>query len=1322
MWRKLLITAVCSAVVFAEAEAAPSWRIEQDGGIVWDAGQGGYPHDDHIEMSGESMSAVLRWGVGPTGTFSEERSLVFPMLRTIPNDTHASLLFRVSTDIPSLLSVDGMPLVNGKTVSVGIDGMLTSEEIWSAGKKNIGTGRGTEAVPAVKLTREIFPSMDKPALCERYRLTNIRNSPVTVYIPEFLQKTETLPEKGVDGSYVIRASVSGSGTVILEEGESVSFGAVFQAYRKSESPVEVDVDEEFAARKAFVRDDIDSELVLDTPDTVINTMFRFAKLRASESICKTSGGYMHAPGGESYYAAIWANDQAEYVNPFFPYLGYWKGNASALNSFRHFARFTNPEYRPLPSSIIAEGKDIWAGAGDRGDAAMVAYGAARYLLAEGDESQASELWPLVEWCLEYCHRQLTEDGVVASDTDELEGRFEAGDANLCTSCLYYDALVSASYLAAELGLPPEAAEDYRSRAVDMAASIEKFFGKKVSGYRTYRYYEGNTVLRSWICMPLCVGINDRAEGTADALLGPEMWTGDGLLTEEGDSVFWDRATLYALRGIFCAGESDRAAERLASYSEARLLGEHVPYPVEAYPEGSQRHLSAESGLYCRIITEGLFGIRPAGFESFDITPSMPSGWDRMSLSRIHAFGHVFDLTVSRKGSGMLEIGLSAGEGEKNFSVRQGGTVRIDLAESLPLPDRIHVTSPDGDTDIEIDTGEDLTYCVLHAGDTLVSPSRIGMEFGDGRKAGESPELEYVTRVSKSGEIPAPYYRKSAIAEEYNGVRLEFDGDWALDVRAYDSGVAWRFVTSFPEDTVSVMNETAEFRFPEDNMAWVGYSVGADPYANAFQNFYTHERISGFGEVSPLAFLPLAVAADDGTKVLLSESDLRSYPGMFLSGMQGGYKGVFSGLPDSTYVHPLRCQLKVASRKDTIAVTDGSRTYPWRIVAVADEDRELPENDLVYLLAEPARYDVSSWCRPGLASWEWWNHYDIDADGFEPGINDMTYKAYIDFAAAEGIPYVIMDEGWSAKDDIMEFRDSLHVKEIVAYASEKGVGIILWAVANVLDEKLEEACRYYAGMGVKGFKVDFLDRDDQEAVDMVYRISDAAARHRLILDLHGIYKPTGQNRTFPNILNYESVFGMEELKWSDPDMPEYDVTFPFIRQVQGPVDYTQGAYRNSTDESFAIDYYRPMSQGTRAHQVACYVVFDSPVAMLCDSPDRYLADRQCTEFITDIPTVFDSTTVVSGKIGEYIVTARRKGDTWYVGALTDWNSREVTVPLDFLDEGYSYGLLMLSDSGKSAEEPQEYAVSRCEVTQDSEIALDLAPGGGAAMIITRNNKL
>ena len=359
---------------------------------------------------------------------------------------------------------------------------------------------------------------------------------------------------------------------------------------------------------------------------------------------------MHGPGGGSYYAAIWANDQAEYINPFFPFLGNENGNESAINSFRHFARFINPDFNPIPSSIIAEGVDIWNGAGDRGDAAMIAYGASRFALAYGDVETAKELLPLIKWCLQYCEKQMLPDGVIASDSDELEGRFPAGTANLSTNMLAYGAYKSAANLLRSLNEGIGLADKYDDAAEQLRMNCDAYFGGNVMGYDTYKYFKENVKLRSWICLPLTMGIFDRKEETLKALFSPKLWNQNGIYTEAGNETFWDRSTLYAFRGILYAGETDLAMRYFKYYSQKRLLGEHVPYPVEAWPEGQQRHLSAESALYCRVITEGLFGIIPTGFNKFLVTPWLPDNWNFMKLKNVKAFKHTFDIEVSRNGN------------------------------------------------------------------------------------------------------------------------------------------------------------------------------------------------------------------------------------------------------------------------------------------------------------------------------------------------------------------------------------------------------------------------------------------------------------------------------------------------------------------------------------------------------------------------------------------------------------------------------------------------------------------------------------------------
>jgi hypothetical protein len=657
------ITGCKEEVRLENVSTSSRWQVDDNRNSISWLPHARLPHYDHIEMSGQRISVVLRYGVEKGGAFVLERSFVWPMLRTLPNDTHGSLMRRWGWNVTDMIAVNGRRATGERVERVTLDGILT-----------VHSSFAPSADDRLRVTRYLFPSVDKPVWCEKYVLRNTGSRELAIEVPASHAMLRTDPARGVDGEYDIEATLSGAGRV-LGEGDSLVFYSTYKAGREGDPLPPVDVEAELWARKALVAG-FSNNLVLETPDTVINTLFDFAKTRAAESIYKTKGDFMHSPGGESYYAAIWANDQAEYVNPFFPFLGYDIGNRSAYNSFMHFARYINADYRPIPSSIIAEGLGTWNGAGDRGDAAMVAYGAARYALASGNRDEAKELWPLIEWCLEYCRRKLNASGVVASDTDELEHRFPAGEANLCTSSLYYDALRSAVYLGKDLGKPHALLADYSTRADALRTAIERYFGAVVEGFHTYRYYEGNDVLRSWICIPLTVGIYDRKDETLRALFSPRLWTSDGLLTQAGSTTFWDRSTLYALRGVLACGATERGLSYLRHYSATRLLGEHVPYPIEAWPEGSQRHLSAESGLYVRIITEGLFGIRPTGLRSFAFTPRLPKDWNVMALSDIHAFGHTFDLRIARKGTRIHAEVWSDGRLVRKYAGKEGATFSV----------------------------------------------------------------------------------------------------------------------------------------------------------------------------------------------------------------------------------------------------------------------------------------------------------------------------------------------------------------------------------------------------------------------------------------------------------------------------------------------------------------------------------------------------------------------------------------------------------------------------------------------------------------------
>lgn len=637
------------------------WVIDPDGSIIWNV-KPGELHSDNIEMSGRFISVIATYGVDEKGKLQGTKQLVFPMLRTIPNDTHASLTYVFGAEAEPVIKINNRPVIE-KITRFSLRGILKTE---------------SEINGNINCKREFFPSTDKPMAIEKFTIANSSELDITIDIEDFEKTSRSHREKSVYDVYEISAKTSGAGIFTLHPKESLTFAVIFTGYKISDKPLHPVIEKELSQRQDFVVKMFNS-LIFTSPDPVLNRMFAFAKIRGMESIYETKGGLVHSPGGGAYYAAIWANDQAEYANPFFAYTGYSTAIEAGMVSWSWFSKYMNPGFKPIPSSIIAEGTGFWNGAGDRGDQAMIAYGASRFALALGDHKAAEELWPLIEWCIEYCKRKINKDGVVTSDSDELEGRFPSGTANLCTSSLFYDALNSAAYLGRDLGKSPKLIAQYNAMAKELKSSIEKYFGAKVDGFDTYRYYDGNNVLRSWICIPLTVGLFDRAKGTVDALFSQKLWTDQGLLTQEGSETFWDRSTLYGLRGVIAAGAVEKGLKYLTFYSNSRLLGDHVPYAVEAWPEGNQRHLSAESALYCRVITEGVFGFRPTGLSSFSITPQLPETWKGMSLTNIIAFGgRKIDLLISRKGS-KIEINIIVdGTRVRNSIVENGYKLEIDL--------------------------------------------------------------------------------------------------------------------------------------------------------------------------------------------------------------------------------------------------------------------------------------------------------------------------------------------------------------------------------------------------------------------------------------------------------------------------------------------------------------------------------------------------------------------------------------------------------------------------------------------------------------------
>lgn len=625
-----------------------------------------------------------------------------------------------------------------------------------------------------------------------------------------------------------------------------------------------------------------------------------------------------------------------------------------------------------------------------------------------------------------------------------------------------------------------------------------------------------------------------------------------------------------------------------------------------------------------------------------------------------------------------------------------------------------LSSPDGGLEVKITADDGISWSLYRDGACLLTPSRVSMTLEDGTVYGTGK-----FRTAKGSE------------DDNNSLTFKFK-ECDLVFKAFDDGVAYRFI-SRSKTPFKVVSEQAEFALPDDWSMYVPYVRDytdnfETQYFNSFENTYSHIRVSEW-DSARLAFLPLLVEAPEGVKLCIMETDLMNYPGMYLYNGDGdtSLEGSYARYPKEMEQggHNM-LQMVVRSREDYIAKYDGATSFPWRIVAVSAEDKDLLANRLAYRLATPAAEGSDySWVRPGKVAWEWWNDWNLTGVDFKTGINNDTYKYYIDFASKHGIEYVILDEGWAVnlKADLMQVVPEIDLEELVEYGRERNVGIILWAGYWAFDRDMENVCRYFSEMGVKGFKIDFMDRDDQMMVDFHRRAAETAAKYHLLVDFHGTYKPAGLDRTYPNVVNYEGVHGLEQMKWSgeNVDQVTYDVTIPFIRMVPGPMDYTQGAMRNASKGNYRPVNSEAMSQGTRCRQLAEYIVFNSPLTMLCDSPSNYMKEPECLEFISEVPTVWDEIVPLDGKVAEYVAVAKRKGDVWYVGGMTNWDARDMEVDLlQVLGDG-EWTVEIFTD-GVNADRAgcdyrkSEYVLKAAD-NNTFRLGVHLAPGGGFAAKFT-----
>ena len=629
---------------------------------------------------------------------------------------------------------------------------------------------------------------------------------------------------------------------------------------------------------------------------------------------------------------------------------------------------------------------------------------------------------------------------------------------------------------------------------------------------------------------------------------------------------------------------------------------------------------------------------------------------------------------------------------------------------------LEVSSQDKNIILNVNLENGLSWSVKTGQKMIIDRVDIGLDLGE-KVLGKNPQLISDKIVKKKEEIFSVVPQKNRkITNVYNELQLKFKGDYAVHFRVYNEGVAYRFLTSMKGD-IEVHTEKMEVHFPEATTSL--FPQEENMYSH-YERAYLDKKLE---EISAGDFCSLPVLFDvkEGIKILFSEADLYDYPNMFLEGTgTATLKAIFPKVVLETKPLSSRADRSelITKEADYIARTSGYRSFPWRFFVISQNDKVFLEQDMVFKLSRSLALESTDWIRPGKVAWDWYNANNIYNVDFETGLNTATYKYYIDFAARYGLEYVILDEGWTkSTTEILEFNPEINVHKLIAYGKEKGVGIILWCLWKPLDANMEQILQTYSDWGAKGVKVDFMQRADQYMVNSYMRIAQEAAKRKLLVNFHGAYKPAGLRRAYPNVLSYEGVRGNENNKWASYITPDHNLIIPFIRMAVGPMDFTPGAMRNAQEGNHHISYNRPMSLGTRAHQAAMYVVFESALQMLCDSPSSYLKDKNTVEVISRIPSVWDESRALHAKIGEYVAMARRYEDNWYIGAMTNWEKRSLPLDFSFLQQG-EYEMTILKDGVNANKYAEDYKVEKIMVTPQTKMEIHLAKGGGWVAILEK----